>query len=606
LRPINFLEAAATSYEPYLQASGELHDPVLGCPTQYGTAYFAYCQATLARFGPEGRGQEHAQAAMKGLEAAIAYVQDPTAPNAASGITVGLTGRNDAHISAINHRDFFWPPILKTYRILKALSESGKAGVEAQRVQALADRIKAVDIEASFHQRPPSNWAAVWLLGEWLRMKEGLSPFDMTQMDAWLAAFAGRYEAERAFYHESGHSNAYDLFTRLHLAQIAGEDYPPQGAGSGLLVENTPVGAWIATTLSGPCLTRSLALQLSDGSLASAHRSTGQTWTVGAQIAYFTLLAQTQQGDLSKRAKHAARLAYTSLVRYQRSGGVFSPVENTLPADYRVGYEFYTADAHYGCLALGFLADAIALGFADSPIEASGHQSPQVQVHEPGKVWREEDPLFRSLLHYGPYSLHINAWPAPKYDGFGVVDATFGPGRRLQLVSSVRAMNTDRFFNLGIAQRRNAGPEPLEPFAQRGDLMPIDETGGPEWADLLVQARPQGLHWLYRIAATIDEQGIRVEESTPGRLGHLSLLLPYPREVGTNQTTSVLVRPGEVACEADLTLGGETIRLTLEGKVSFWFDQPIGFENRRGLCGLLRLDLAEPTEKLEYRLRVVR
>jgi hypothetical protein len=35
-------------------------------------------------------------------------------------------------------------------------------------------------------------------------------------------------------------------------------------------------------------LQRSLRVQLSDGSLASAHRSTGQTWTLGAQCAYFT------------------------------------------------------------------------------------------------------------------------------------------------------------------------------------------------------------------------------------------------------------------------------------------------------------------------------
>jgi hypothetical protein len=47
---------------------------------------------------------------------------------------------------------------LKTILMLRDL------GVEGAEI--FADRISRVDIEAAFAQRPPSNWAAVWLSGE--------------------------------------------------------------------------------------------------------------------------------------------------------------------------------------------------------------------------------------------------------------------------------------------------------------------------------------------------------------------------------------------------------------------------------------------------------
>lgn len=51
----------------------------------------------------------------------------------------------------------------------------------------------SVDVDRAFSSRPPSNWAAVWLLGEWMRIASGLSPFDQVDIDAWLEPFfAGR------------------------------------------------------------------------------------------------------------------------------------------------------------------------------------------------------------------------------------------------------------------------------------------------------------------------------------------------------------------------------------------------------------------------------
>ena len=150
-------------------------------------------------------------------------------------------------------------------------------------------------------------------------------------------------------------------------------------------------------------LRRSLAVQLSDGALASAHRSTGQSWTDGAQIAFFTHAANYftrrharrsgRDNYLVSAAREAALRAYHSLLRWQRPGGVFSPVHNCLPPEQRVGYEIYTADGHYSSLALAFLASAVQNGFDPSTAPALRSRSPQAFI--------ENDPLWRAVLHHG-------------------------------------------------------------------------------------------------------------------------------------------------------------------------------------------------------------
>jgi hypothetical protein len=49
VQPVEILREAVESYAPYLQASWEMHDPVFGEPTQYGTPYHALCNAVRAR-----------------------------------------------------------------------------------------------------------------------------------------------------------------------------------------------------------------------------------------------------------------------------------------------------------------------------------------------------------------------------------------------------------------------------------------------------------------------------------------------------------------------------------------------------------------------------
>jgi hypothetical protein len=101
----------------------------------------------LARETGGERKSVYLDRAVRGLEAALDHVLDPGLPPTASGFD-----RATVAVTRSNHRDFFLPPILKTFLILRDLGVDG--------ADDFAGRISRVDIEATFSQRPPSNWAA--------------------------------------------------------------------------------------------------------------------------------------------------------------------------------------------------------------------------------------------------------------------------------------------------------------------------------------------------------------------------------------------------------------------------------------------------------------
>lgn len=566
--PVEILRKAVESYAPYLHRSGEMHDPVFGEPTQYGTPYYALCNAVLAR--EDGNGP-YIERAARGLGAALDHISNPSLPATASAFD-----RATGTVRRSNHRDFFWPPILKTYLILKDLGEE---------VEGFARRISGVDIEHAFAKLPPSNWAAVWLSGEWLRVRENLSPYSTEQIDDWLGPFFdSRILMDLGFYQEPGHPNSYDLFTRYHLADMLAEGY--RGRWQGELKHLMLTG-----------LRRSLNVQLSDGSLASAHRSTGQTWTLGAQCAYFTHAANYFEGrdpDLSQQAREAARRALSSFQRWQREGCPYSPVENRLPPEYRVGYERYTADGHYAILAASFLAVAVMHGFDSSLEKPFEEKSPSLHV--------EHDPTYRAITHRGRCSVHVNALPAPDYDGFGIVDLTFGPGRFLHFVSSVRHQESGRLYNLGLAHRPEAGRSEIEVIAQ-GDLVLIGQIErGDTLSSMKLEARPRGRPYRYRLAARIEDGGVRVEEATPGLRDYKTLLIPYLRDSGIGTPTELRKEGSGVR----LVHGREEVEITFGAPVDRILHFPHGFENRRGLCGVLRVDFRDRSEGITYQVKAVR
>ncbi len=104
----------------------------------------------------------------------------------------------------------------------------------------------------------------------------------------------------------------------------------------------------------------------------------------------------------------------------------------------------------------------------------------------------------------------------------------------------------------------------------------------------------------YELAVQIEPEGLSIEERTPHLSGYKTLLIPYLRDGGWADTTQVH-RAGSLI---RLALGAEIIRFELEGEIEHLLNLPYGYENRRGLCGLLRVDLAEPLEGIKYRVAI--
>lgn len=567
---IHILQTGIDSLSPWLQPDGELYDPIFNAPTQYGTSYYAYANAVLGiRLGEDGR--IYRSRALRGLQAALAYVLNPHLPP-----RISSAERETGKTWGINHRDFFWPAILKTYLLLKQAYPSEATALQAD--------LAAVRVERSFAQHPPHNWASVWLSGEWLRFRDGLSPYPPEQFDDWIGAyFQHHILLEQGFYCEPGLPNSYDLFTRYHLADILLNGY------DGIWKEQLE-------TLMLTGLKRSLAVQLSDGSLASAYRSSGQTWTLGAQCAFFSMAARFFSSRAPERkfeAEQAASRAFSALHRCQRPGAPFSPVQNLLPPNFRVGYEQYTADGHYSSLALAFLAAALEHGM--------NPDQPELPEQRRSGVLIEHDPTFRAVAHRAPFSLHLNLAPNPAYDAFGIADLTFGTNRAFQFASSVQATGTERFYNLGLALRSQAGFSELGVIAQmQHDLVePIQAV--TDGVGLTACTRPRGSQQPYRITALLSTDGITIEEAVPGWMGYVTLLIPYLRDDGSGIITQVYVQPGQVI----FSHGSEQVSFTFEAEFEQSLNLPHGYENRRGLCGLLRLDFRIPADRIRYQVRII-
>lgn len=78
-------------------------------------------------------------------------------------------------------------------------------------------------------------------------------------------------------------------------------------------------------------------------------------------------------------------------------------------------------------------------------------------------------------------------------------------------------------------------------------------------------------------------------------------MIPYLRDPGTATTTEVVTSP-----TLRLVHGDEEIEIVPGQQVERVIHLPYGYENRRGLCGLVRVDFSGPREGISYRVRVVR
>ena len=321
---------------------------------------------------------------------------------------------------------------------------------------------------------------------------------------------------------------------------------------------------------------------------------------LGAQITLFHASAELGLGTTEEQAaaRVAAWRAFRSLAQWQRPGREFSPVQNLLAPTLRVGYEAYTADGHYSPLALAFLASAIAGGFGGQPPPSDAELDGRTSL-----VHAEAAPTHRGVAHRGRISVAVQARADGVYDATGGVDLAFGAGRMLQLVSSTSSLNQRDWLVPGLAVRTGSGASPLTVISSRQHSGPADLHGGPgpslrfrsvlepldEGPDPLA-----GCHYEYEVAIT--DSGVDVVEAVPGRQGFRTLLVPYPHDIGVEeQTTATETRHG-----VRLTLGQEWVEIRVDDRIERIVDVPSGSANRRGLCGLVRIDLRDPGDRLRW------
>ena len=100
----------------------------------------------------------------------------------------------------------------------------------------------------------------------------------------------------------------------------------------------------------------------------------------------------------------------------------------------------------------------------------------------------------------------------------------------------------------------------------------------------------------YEYSGTLTETGIDVVEAVPGHQVFRTLLVPYLRDLGVGATTQVAF----LASGVRFDLAEEWAEFHVDGVVERQTVLPYGYESRRGLCGLVRLDLVEPGETLRW------
>ena len=139
-----FLSEGAEHLRAFLQPSGELHDPVFGEPTQYGTAYFTYVNAAMGRLRHGAAAESSLEMAERGLGAALRHLLDLDDAPATSSYAPPI-----ASSKAGNHRDFMWLPVLRAVRVFRA---AGRPGVDG-----IAEQVRKVAVPGVFAARPPNN-----------------------------------------------------------------------------------------------------------------------------------------------------------------------------------------------------------------------------------------------------------------------------------------------------------------------------------------------------------------------------------------------------------------------------------------------------------------
>ncbi len=306
-------------FAPLQDSRGAIIDPYEKKEKQYSTPAFALAAAVLCASGQD---KSLIEAAERALERGAADL--------ASGA------------AADGHADFYTPLLMHADR---ALAQEAQPARRAAWTRLLA----AVVPDKAYRSQPSdavaSNWNLVAVGGEWLRHRAGLAP-DTRWIEASLARQARQFTSH-GLYRDPDDPMAYDLFARLHVADLLEEGY--DGGQAGALAELVDRGAWV-----------SLLMQSPQGEVPCGGRSGLHQWNEAAQAALFEMQARRlmRRGDhaAAGAAKRAAHLSLQAVRRWVRSSGEVWIVKNRFDPSLRHGYEPYSFHSQYNLLTAAHLA----------------------------------------------------------------------------------------------------------------------------------------------------------------------------------------------------------------------------------------------------------
>ena len=186
----------------------------------------------------------------------------------------------------------------------------------------------------------------------------------------------------------------------------------------------------------------------------------------------------------------------------------------------------------------------------------------------------------------------------PTYDASGLVDLTFGTGRSLVFVSAARHLEGGPWLVPGLALRDEPGASPVTPLGPlpRRLAAPLRADGdlGLAFTAAFDDGDLAGRE--HRWSASLTGSGVDVVETVPGWSGRRTLLVPYLHDRGDGVPTAVT----RLADGVRFARGAEWVEVRVDGPLERSSVLPAGYANRRGLCGLVRLDLAGPGETLRW------
>ena len=321
-------------FKHHQDTGGAIIDPYEKKERQYSTPAFALAAALLVA---EGKREDLLEPAARALSFAIRALENNT--------------------TADGHPDFYIPMVMHARRLLEGRVKREVSGAWTRGLASLVP-------EKTYRDTTPrGNWNVVNVAGELLRRKDGLVLPDVRTAHA---AYVDRcLEAQQkqmtkfGMYVDPNAPLAYDAFPRLWLEDVLA-DGAYEGKHRGQLEEFLTLGGLSTLLLLSPT-----------GEWASGGRSAHHQWNE-AQVAVICEVNAARwkrwgRADVAGAFKRAARLALSSVRRWQRPSGELWIVKNRADPGRRHGYEGYSFHSQYNLLAAAMLA--IAYERADDSIE---------------------------------------------------------------------------------------------------------------------------------------------------------------------------------------------------------------------------------------------